>query len=242
MAQKSTVSKPNTDSIPDLAPYWKKLDLAELLALPSAFVSISQCNSLYYEKGAQGSERHWERGNLENTVKVAKACRQAGSKFYWIGYDIFRKSHGYPMTPMDEVQYSAWEELGKGKDEAYKKWDGELVDDLKALVQTGDEEFFELALESSFCGTQLPLSLARNNIKTIVLCGIHLDWCIEGNARAARDNGLMPIVVGDACACQRAEDEPAALRRINAFFAPVISADRCVALIKESMKRRKAAA
>ena len=31
------------------------------------------------------------------------------------------------------------------------------------------------------------------------LTGIHLDWCIEGNARAARDHGYLPIVIGDAC-------------------------------------------
>jgi hypothetical protein len=35
-------------------------------------------------------------------------------------------------------------------------------------------------------GTQLPLELSRKGVKVIVLTGIHLDWRIEGNARAAR--------------------------------------------------------
>ena len=74
MAEKSSISKSNSQHIPELPSYWKKLNFAELLSLPTAFVSISQANSLYYAKGAQGSERHWERGSLENTIKVAKAC------------------------------------------------------------------------------------------------------------------------------------------------------------------------
>jgi len=40
-------------TIPDLAPQWKKLDLAEILSRPAAFVSISQNKSLYESWGAQ---------------------------------------------------------------------------------------------------------------------------------------------------------------------------------------------
>jgi nicotinamidase-related amidase len=78
----------------------------------------------------------------------------------------------------------------------------------------------------------LPLDLSRKGIKTIVITGIHADWCIEGNARAARDNGYLPIVIGDATACQRPEDEAAAFRRINSFFAPVISSETFVKLLQ----------
>ena len=67
----------------------------------------------------------------------------------------------------------------------------------------------------------------------IVLTGIHLDWCIEGNARAARDNGYLPIVIGDATATQRPEQQVAAYERINSFFAPVISADTFVNLLNQ---------
>jgi hypothetical protein len=35
------------------------------------------------------------------------------------------------------------------------------------------------------------------------------DWCIEGNARAARDNGYLPIVIGDATGTQKPVHLPA---------------------------------
>jgi nicotinamidase-related amidase len=71
-------------------------------------------------------------------------------------------------------------------------------------------------------------------VEVIVLTGIHLDWCIEGNARLARDNGYLPIVIGDACGCQKPEQEKAAMERINNFFAPVISSETFVKLLKQS--------
>ncbi len=217
--------------IPELAPPWKKLDFSEIISRPAAFVSISQNKSLYETWGAQGAEKHRERTSLPATIKVVKAARTAKNfrSFSWIGYEVFREH--YPQSAFDKVQYATWVE-GLNFSEEKKKADNELVDELKALVQSGDLQFNELALQSSFIGTQLPLELSRKRIEVIVFTGIHLDWCVEGNARAARDNGYLPIVIGDACDCQKPEDEPAALRRINNFFAPVISSDRFVKLLQ----------
>ena len=39
-------------------------------------------------------------------------------------------------------------------------------------------------------------------------------------------------MIGDATACQRPEDEAAAFRRINSFFAPVISSETFVKLLQ----------
>ena len=223
--------------VPELHPQWQSLDLAELLTEPTAFLSISQNNSLYSPKGAQSNEKQWERPSLENTIQVAMAAREAGAKFFWIGYNVFREN--YPKTPLDEAQYRNWYEPYKHWSDEQKQWDGELVDQLKALQQPQDVEFFETAHQSSFIGTILPLYLNRWGIRNLLITGVHLDWCIEGNARAARDSGLIPIVIGDACACQHQEDEPAALRRINTFFAPVVSTEHTVQLLKKSTALRQ---
>jgi len=220
-------------AIPELAPQWQKLDLAEILSRPAAFVSISQVKSLYEPWGVQGAENHRRRGSLEATIKVVEAARQAPNfkAFHWIGYEVFRET--YPQTIFDKVQYESWTGSLDWPAEK-KKADNELVDELKALVRPGDLEYNEIALQSSFLGTPLPLDLSRKRIETIVFTGIHLDWCIEGNARSARDHGYLPIVVGDATACQKPEDEAAAFRRINNFFAPVISADTFAKLLQKA--------
>lgn len=218
--------------IPELAPQWKKLNLAEILKRPAAFASVSQNNSLYRPWGAQAAERQWERGTIPATVKVVEAARRAANfkSFSWIGYSVFREN--YPQSAFDKAQYETWVE-GLNFDAAKKQADNELVDELKALVQPGDLQFNELALQTAFVGTQLPLELARKKIEVIVLTGIHLDWCIEGNARAARDNGYLPIVIGDATATQKPEQQAAAYERINNFFAPIISSQTFVKLLTQ---------
>jgi nicotinamidase-related amidase len=221
------------NAIPELAPQWTKLDLAEILSRPAAFVSISQVKSLYEPWGVQGAEGHRSRGSLPATIKAVQAARSARNfrSFSWIGYEVFRQD--YPQSDFDRVQYESWTGALVWPIEKQKA-DNELVDELQALVRPGDLQFNELALQSSFVGTQLPLELSRKRVETIVFTGIHLDWCIEGNARSARDHGYLPIVIGDACACQKAEDEAAAMRRINNFFAPVISAETFAKLVQRN--------
>lgn len=221
------------NAIPELAPQWKKLDLAKILSMPAAYASVSQSKSLYDEGGAQSAEKHRERGSLPATIKVVEAARKAKNfvSFNWVGYTIFRE--GYPQSEFDKVQYETWTS-GLNWTPEKKKWDDELVGELQALIRPGDNEFNEMALQTAFVGTQLPLELSRKAVKVLVLTGIHLDWCIEGNARAARDNGYLPIVIGDACGCQKPEQEAAAMERINNFFAPVISSETFVKLLNRS--------
>jgi len=220
----------NKHLIPELAPQWKKLDLREILSRPAAFVSVSQSNSLYKPGGVQYAEGHAFRGNLEATVRVVKAARRAANfrQFAWVGYSVFRDS--YPQTAFDAAQYQCWTGHIDATPEQIA-WDDALVDELRELVEPGDVELYERALQTAFVGTDLPLTLARQQVEVVVLTGIHLDWCIEGNVRAARDHGLLPIVIGDATGAQRTDQEPAAFERINNFFAPVISSDHFVELL-----------
>ncbi|WP_349899224.1 cysteine hydrolase [Parafrigoribacterium soli] len=221
----------NVQSIPPLAEQWKSLDLREILSRPAAFLSVSQSNSLYRPGGVQYGERHDLRGSLPATVKSAKAARAAGNftSFNWIGYTVFRQD--YPQSDFDRAQYNSWTGALDATPEQIA-WDNELVSDLRELVQPGDNEFYETALQTAFTGTGLPLELSRKRIEVLVITGIHTDWCIEGNARAARDHGYLPIVIGDATGCNRPEHEPAAFQRINQFFAPVISSETFVELLK----------
>ncbi|MFM0075912.1 isochorismatase family protein [Paraburkholderia sediminicola] len=112
-------------------------------------------------------------------------------------------------------------------------WDNETVEELQALFRPGGNHLFEKALQTAFVGTDLPLELARKRVQVIVLTGIHLDWRIEGNARAARDNGYLPIVIGDATSTQKPEQARAVFERINNFFAPVISSQTFVELLNK---------
>lgn len=217
----------NRAAIPPLAKQWEPLDFREILSLPAAFLSISQSNSLYKPGGVQYAEGHAFRGSLDATVKVAKAARSAPNfvSFNWIGFSVFRDD--YPKTDFDRVQYDGWTGHIDATPEQIA-WDNELVGELRDLVEPGDNELYEKALQTAFVGTDLPGALSRQRVEVLVLTGIHLDWCVEGNARAARDHGLLPIVIGDATGAAHPDQERAAFERINNFFAPVITSDQFV--------------
>lgn len=219
-------------AIPELAPQWKKLDLATILKKNAAFVSISQNNCLYESEGGLGHEDHRSRGSLPATIKVVEAARKASNfvSFNWVGYNIYRED--YPKSAFDEVQYETWTENIEVTNEKIS-WDNELVGELKELVEPTDLEFQECALQTAFVGTQFPLELSRKKVEVIVFTGVHLDWCIEGNVRIARDHGYLPIVIGDATGCEKPEQEAAAMERINNIFAPVISAEDFVTLLEQ---------
>ncbi|MBD8004217.1 isochorismatase family protein [Bacillus sp. Sa1BUA2] len=219
-------------AIPELAPQWKKLNLAEILKRKAAFVSISQNKCLYEHNGALGYENHRERGSLPATIKTLKAARKASNfvSFNWIGYNIYRGND--PQNIFDKVQYETWVE-GLNVNEDKINWDNELVDELKELVEPEDLQFHECALQTAFIGTPFPLELVRKRVEVIVFTGVHLDWCIEGNVRLARDNGYLPIVIGDATGCEKPEQEAAAMERINNIFAPVISSDDFVKYLEQ---------
>ncbi len=219
-------------AIPELAPQWKKLNLAEILKRRAAFVSISQNKCLYESDGALGHENHRQRGSLPATIKTLKAARKASNfvSFNWIGYNIYRGND--PQNIFDKVQYETWVE-GLDVTEEKIKRDNELVDELQELVEPEDLQFHECALQTAFIGTPFPLELARKRVEVIVFTGVHLDWCIEGNVRLARDNGYLPIVIGDATGCEKPEQEAAAMERINSIFAPVISSDDFVKYLEQ---------
>lgn len=229
---KGAFPETNVSQIPPLAPHWAGLDLREILRRPAAFLSVSQSNSLYRPGGVQYAEGHAFRGSLEATVRSVRAARRRPNfeTFAWIGYSVFRDA--YPQTVFDAAQYASWTGHIDATPEQ-RAWDDALVPELRELVEPGDLELYEKALQTAFVGTDLPLVLARRKVEVVVITGIHLDWCVEGNARSARDNGLLPIVIGDATGCARPDQEAAAFERINNFFAPVISSQTFVDLLAD---------
>jgi nicotinamidase-related amidase len=227
--------------IPQRHPQWKNLDLANLLTSPTAFIPIGQANSLLSPDGAQKDERLWERcrrkgGVLDNTLRLAKAAREVGCKMVWFRYEIFRKR--YPATAIDEAQYRYWEESKPPLSDAQKKWDAELIDEVKRLMLPEDPDILYMSLTNIFLGTPLQAQLSMWGVKTVLLCGYHLDWCVESAARTARDLGFMPIVIGDASACGREEDEAPTLERIDRFFAPVVSTGEMLELMQRAKGKR----
>lgn len=197
-------------------------------------------NSLLSETGAQAHERLWERarrpgGVIGNTLKLVHAARNASAKVFWTRYEIFRQK--YPQSPLDKSQYDYWSSNHAGWTEADKERDWQPVQEIRAVMRPEDEVIHYTSLGNVFLGTMLPAYLNMSGIRTVVLSGFHLDWCIEQAARTCRDLGYIPIVVGDASGCGVEADDAPTLARINRFFAPVLSTDQVTELFEQAAAR-----
>jgi nicotinamidase-related amidase len=227
--------------LPARHPQWQKLDLADILALPTAYLAIGYSNCILSPRGALANERLWERGRmpggaLHNTIKLVHAARRHGVRMAWAKYRLFR--HEYPQSPMDKAQYDFWASHYPDWTEEQKQWDCKPVEEIAALMRPGEPEIYYQSLGNVFLGTMLPAYLNMWGIRTVVLSGYHLDWCLEQAARTCRDMGYMPIVIGDACGCAVEADEAPTLERIERSFAPVVSAEQAIALMQDAAARR----
>jgi nicotinamidase-related amidase len=227
--------------IPTPHPQWATLDLAEILGRDAAFVNLGAQQSLLNPRGAVKGEGIWSHGrapggSFTNTLRLAAACREAGLRFFWFRWERFR--HRYPASPMDEAQYRHWLAPFPGDLDAQRDWNADLVDEVKAILRPDDVNLVYPAFASIFVGTPLEMWLTRWGIRTLILSGYHTEWCIESAARSARDLGYMPVVVGDACAAETEAVHVSTLERLNHIFAPVISTDAAIDLIRKGAARR----
>jgi len=169
---------------------------------------------------------------MGNTVSLVEAARAAGAQLFWTRYEIFRQK--YPQSPLDKAQYDHWPSGYSDWTEEDKELDWRPVDEVAALMRPGDEVIHYTSLGNVFLGTMLPAYLNVLGIRTVVLSGFHLDWCIEQAARTRPDLGYIPIVVGDAGGCGVEADDVPTLERINRFFAPVLTTDQVIELFERS--------
>ncbi len=223
--------------IPAPHPQWQGLDLVDVVAAGAAFVNLGSQNSLLDPRGAVKSEGIWNHGRQpggchRNMLTLAAVAREAGLPFFWFRWERFR--HRHPASPMDEAQYAYWRRDFTGDLDAQRDWNADLVDDVKAILRPEDVNLIYPGFASIFVGTPFEMHLTRRGIRTVLLSGYHTEWCIESAARSARDLGYMPIVVGDACAAETPEVHATTLGRLNAIFAPVVSTETAIELVRKA--------
>lgn len=217
------------------SPQWAGVRIEDLLALPTAHVAIGYSNSILAPEGAQAGELLWQRaravgGALTNTLRIVDGVRSANVPVFWTRYEIFR-SH-LPQTPLDRSQYDYWLSARRDWTQAQIDHDWQPVEEIRSIQRPHDHTIHYTSLGNVFLGTMLGPYLNMLGVRTVILSGFHLDWCIEQAARACRDMGYIPIVAGDACGCGDSADDGPTLARINRYFAPVVSTDRLVAALR----------
>jgi ureidoacrylate peracid hydrolase len=101
-------------------------------------------------------------------------------------------------------------------------WDAAIVDE---LAPTGSDLVVDKSRYSAFYGTRLEPILTGLGVRSLVICGVTTNMCVEGTARDASQRDYPTFVVGDACAETDAQRHLNALQTLSFGFCWVTDVD-----------------
>ena len=157
---------------------------------------------------------------IERLNALAERCREAGVLVILTAH-VLRADHSNAGTLPDKVAAVADGMIDETSESAA----------LHSAVRIDPRDIVVRKPRfSAFAATDLDLILRTRGIQTLIVGGIATDICCESTARDAADRGLHVIFLSDGTAAGSGADDPhadeaqaAALARLDAFFADVVS-------------------
>jgi ureidoacrylate peracid hydrolase len=101
-------------------------------------------------------------------------------------------------------------------------WDADIVDELRPEPA---DFIVDKNRPSSFYATGLEPILSGLGVKSLVVCGVTTNCCVESTVRDASQRDIMPFVVSDATGELERERHDAALRTMGMLFGQIATVD-----------------
>jgi len=99
--------------------------------------------------------------------------------------------------------------------EQYKKGLGDTLPELRELLEEDNSKSFEKVTFSACDNNDSWHHLAQQNRSTVLLFGAEAHVCIMQTALDLLDNGMQPVIIGDAVGSRFPYDKKQAIRRIR---------------------------
>lgn len=158
---------------------------------------------------------------IEETVAVAAACRTAGIPVIYLqnGFSPDQHEAGGPAAPVwhksNALRFMREHEAYAGKLITHGTWDHEIVPEL--TPQPGDI-VVPKARYSGFAGTSLEQILTARRIRTVLICGVATNVCVESTLRDAYHREFFPVMVTDATMAAGPGQQQATEFNVEQFF------------------------
>lgn len=99
--------------------------------------------------------------------------------------------------------------------EQYKKGLGDTLPEIQEVLEGSNAKGFEKVTFSACDNDDSWHHLAQQNRSIIILCGVETHVCVMQTALDLLDNGMQPVIIGDAVGSRFAYDKKQAIRRIR---------------------------
>lgn len=99
--------------------------------------------------------------------------------------------------------------------EQYKKGLGDTLPEIRDVLEGDNKKSFEKVTFSACDNNDTWHHLAQQNRSTILLLGVEAHVCVLQTALDLLDNGMQPVIIGDAVGSRFPYDKKQAIRRIR---------------------------
>jgi ureidoacrylate peracid hydrolase len=179
----------------------------------TALLVIDMQNGFLDEKGSMATVGlpHAElRPAIAGCVRLVSAAREAGVPVIFTRYVFMADYSDGGLLPNEKVP--AMREVNSL---AAGSWDADIVPE---LAPEPGEIIIDKSRPSSFYGTRLEPVLSNQQIRSLVICGVTTNICVESTARDAGQRDLRVHVISDATAEYDKERHDHALNTIGFIF------------------------
>lgn len=180
------------------------------LDLTSSALAVIDMQRYFLDKGADASLGA-QASLFVNVKRIIGAFRQAAKPVAFT-----RHAH---ERGADAGQMGRW---WKGR----LPWEGDVQSELAdGLLPAPDELVLTKTRYSAFEGTSFDAWLWERGVRTLVICGVMTNLCVETTARHAFLKDFETVVVEDACASSRPDFHDASILNLGYGFASIVSTD-----------------
>lgn len=157
---------------------------------------------------------------IEETARIAEACRAAGIPIIYLQNGFSPDQREAPETApvfhkSNALKFMRANEAYAGKLITHGTWDHEIVPEL--TPQAGDV-VVPKSRYSGFAGTALEQILAARRIRTLLVCGVATNVCVESTIRDAYHREFFPVMLADATMAAGPGTQQATEFNVQAFF------------------------
>lgn len=193
----------------------------------TALLVIDMQNDVLHEKGKVATLGVWkfakEAGTIQNTRKMIDIAKKNSIPVIYVKDALGPEDYadrGLSQAPLMKL-------VSEG--EVFKEgtWGAEYVDELKP--ETSDYIIPKRRVDA-FYNTELETLLRSLGRKTLIVCGVVTNFCVEGTVRGAVDRDFNVIVLKDCTASENKEMQEFPMKAIFPRIATVATSEELVIL------------
>lgn len=221
------------------------VDKSQQLRLLSTRDTALLCIDMQYLDAADGYGVFAEPDN--------SGVSKAGRRYYfsslkeWVLPNVRSLQDSFRAADLEviHVRIQALTRDGRDRSSGHKRLDllaapnSKEAEFLPEVAPMGDEIVINKTASGVFSSTNLNYVLRNLGTKSLVVCGVYTNECVDTTVRDACDLGYFVTVVEDACTTVTPELHEASLKTLRDRYARIVTTDEAVEAVQTEVERQE---